>query len=108
MIQNGSAVDHVAAKGSEVDHLAASRSDVEQDAASRSAVDQRAASRITRPVASVVDVALAAALGLAALRLYARSAPAVVNPDGLGYLKQMSHNYAAGHLLYLPLFRAVT
>src|SRR5205807_88217 len=44
---------------------------------------------------------------IAAHALHARTSPAVVNPDGIGYLKQLSHNYAAGHLLYLPLLRAV-
>src|SRR4051794_31921880 len=40
--------------------------------------------------------------------LYLCTAPAVVNPDGLGYLKLLPHNFAAGHLLYLPLLRAAT
>ena len=56
-----------------------------------------------RDRATVVDGLVGVALAIAALRLYRASAPAVVNLDGLGYLKQMSHNFAAGHLLYLPL-----
>ncbi len=32
----------------------------------------------------------------------------MVNPDGLGYLKLLPHNFAAGHLLYMPLLRAAT
>jgi len=47
-------------------------------------------------------------LGATAMLLYLCTAPAVVNPDGLGYLKLLPHNFAAGHLLYLPLLRAAT
>ena len=50
----------------------------------------------------------ALALGALATVLYLATAPGVVNLDGLGYLKQLPHNFAAGHLLYLPLVRAVT
>ena len=53
------------------------------------------------------DVILGLLLAWLALRIYAFSSPAVVNPDGLGYLKQLPHDYAAGHLLYLPLLRAL-
>jgi hypothetical protein len=50
------------------------------------------------------------AVGLAcgATFLYLATAPAVVNPDGLGYLKLLPHNFAAGHLLYMPLLRQTT
>ncbi len=48
------------------------------------------------------------ALGLAAACLYLFTAPGVVNGDGLGYLKLLPHNFAAGHLLYMPLLRAAT
>jgi hypothetical protein len=47
-------------------------------------------------------------LGALAMLLYLFTAPAVVNPDGLGYLKLLPHNFAAGHLLYLPMLRAAT
>jgi hypothetical protein len=36
------------------------------------------------------------------------TAPGVVNPDGLGYLKLLPYNFAAGHLLYMPLLRLAT
>src|SRR5215468_5931484 len=49
-----------------------------------------------------------AALGALAALLYLATPPAVVNLDGLGYLKLLEHNFAAGHLLYMPLLRAVT
>jgi hypothetical protein len=44
-------------------------------------------------------------LGAAATVLYLFTAPGVVNLDGLGYLKLLPHNFAAGHLLYMPLLR---
>jgi hypothetical protein len=47
-------------------------------------------------------------LGALAAWLYLATAPAVVNPDGLGYLKLLPHNFAAGHLLYMPALRLVT
>jgi hypothetical protein len=50
----------------------------------------------------------ALSLGTLATLLYLCTAPAVVNPDGLGYLKLLPHNFAAGHLLYMPLLRAAT
>jgi hypothetical protein len=55
-----------------------------------------------------VDLALALALGGLATWLYLSTAPAVVNADGLGYLKLLPHNFAAGHLLYMPALRALT
>ena len=36
------------------------------------------------------------------------TAPAVPNLDGLGYLKLLPHNFAAGHLLFMPALRALT
>jgi hypothetical protein len=51
---------------------------------------------------------IGAALGALAALLYLGTAPAVVNLDGLGYLKLLEHNFAAGHLLYMPLLRTVT
>jgi hypothetical protein len=47
-------------------------------------------------------------LGVLATLLYLATAPGVVNPDGLGYLKLIPHNFAAGHLLYMPLLRLAT
>jgi hypothetical protein len=47
----------------------------------------------------------ALALGGAATLLYLVTAPAVPNLDGLGYLKLLPHNFAAGHLLYMPALR---
>ena len=47
-------------------------------------------------------------LGAAATLLYLLTAPAVPNLDGLGYLKLLPHNFAAGHLLYMPALRALT
>ncbi|HZS38638.1 MAG TPA: glycosyltransferase family 39 protein [Polyangia bacterium] len=47
-------------------------------------------------------------LGGLATWLYLATAPAVVNPDGLGYLKLLPHNFAAGHLAFMPLLRALT
>jgi hypothetical protein len=55
-----------------------------------------------------VDALLGGALVVLAFVLYRGSAPAVVNLDGLGYLKLLPHNFAAGHLLYMPLLRAAT
>lgn len=55
-----------------------------------------------------LDTLLTLALGLLALRLYQGSAPGVVNLDGLGYVKLLPHNFAAGHLLYMPLLRMTT
>ena len=55
-----------------------------------------------------IDGVLGLAIWWLALRLYAFSSPAVVNPDGLGYLKQVPHDFAPGHLLYLPILRALT
>ena len=46
-------------------------------------------------------------LGAAATVLYLLTAPGVVNLDGLGYLKLLPHNFAAGHLLYMPALRAM-
>jgi len=48
------------------------------------------------------------ALALGAAVLYLSTAPAVVNADGLGYLKLLPHNFAAGHLLFMPLLREAT
>jgi hypothetical protein len=45
-------------------------------------------------------------IGAAFTLLYLTTAPDAVNLDGLGYLKLLPHNFAAGHLLFLPLFRA--
>jgi hypothetical protein len=39
--------------------------------------------------------------------VYLLTAPDVVNLDGLGYLKLLPHNFAAGHLAYMPLLRAL-
>lgn len=50
----------------------------------------------------------ALALGAAATILYLVTAPAVPNLDGLGYLKLLPHNFAAGHLLFMPALRALT
>jgi hypothetical protein len=55
-----------------------------------------------------VDRRRAIALGAGATLLYLATAPAVVNLDGLGYLKLLPHNFAAGHLLYMPLLRLAT
>ena len=54
------------------------------------------------------DSSRALSLGTLATVLYLCTAPAVVNADGLGYLKLLPHNFAAGHLLYMPLLRAAT
>ncbi len=58
--------------------------------------------------AFALDRRWALALGLGFLLLYLLTAPAAVNLDGLGYLKLLSKNFAAGHLLYMPLLRAAT
>jgi|GEM_PF-2380592 len=47
-------------------------------------------------------------LGTLGTLLYLLTAPSMVNSDGLGYLKLLPHNFAAGHLLYMPLLRATT
>ncbi len=47
-------------------------------------------------------------LALGAAILYLVTSPGVVNSDGLGYLKLLPHNFAAGHLLYMPVLRAAT
>lgn len=57
---------------------------------------------------SGLDAALAALLCALAFLLYRHTAPAQVNLDGLGYLKQLAWNVNAGHLLYLPLVRVAT
>lgn len=46
-------------------------------------------------------------LGAAATILYLLTAPAVPNLDGLGYIKLLPFNFAAGHLLFMPALRAV-
>jgi hypothetical protein len=51
------------------------------------------------------DRLIALSLAAAASVLYLVTAPGVVNLDGLGYLKLLPHNFAAGHLLYMPLLR---
>ncbi len=50
----------------------------------------------------------ALALGAGATLLYLVTAPAIPNLDGLGYLKLLPHNFAAGHLLFMPALRALT
>ncbi len=60
------------------------------------------------PPPSKKDGLTAIALGLLSGLLYFRTAPAVVNPDGLGYLKRIPNNFASGHLLYLPLLRVAS
>lgn len=53
--------------------------------------------------AALGTLLLAAALG------YLATAPAAINGDGIGYLKQLAgRDLAPGHVLYLPLARAVT
>jgi hypothetical protein len=54
------------------------------------------------------DRSRAIALAVAAVALYLVTAPGVPNLDGLGYIKLLPHNFAAGHLLYMPLLRAAT
>jgi dolichyl-phosphate-mannose-protein mannosyltransferase len=50
----------------------------------------------------------ALALGAAATLVYLLTAPAIPNLDGLGYIKLLPHNFAAGHLLFMPALRALT
>lgn len=50
----------------------------------------------------------ALALGAAATILYLVTAPAIPNLDGLGYIKLLPHNFAAGHLLFMPALRALS
>jgi hypothetical protein len=50
----------------------------------------------------------ALALGALSTLLYLATAPDVVNLDGLGYLKLLPHNFAAGHLLFMPALRLAT
>ena len=47
-------------------------------------------------------------LAVGAVVLYLATAPGTVNADGLGYLKLLPHDFAAGHLLYMPLLRFAT
>ena len=47
-------------------------------------------------------------LGAAATILYLFTAPAIPNLDGLGYIKLLPHNFAAGHLLFMPALRALS
>lgn len=47
-------------------------------------------------------------LALGAVLLYLATAPGTVNADGLGYLKLLPHDFAAGHLLFMPLLRFAT
>ena len=46
-------------------------------------------------------------LGAAATIVYLLTAPAVPNLDGLGYIKLLPFNFAAGHLLFMPALRLV-
>jgi hypothetical protein len=71
---------------------------IEPDRIRPRSTDQSAASDRRRAVA----------LALGAALLYLATAPALVNLDGLGYLKLLPHNFAAGHLLYMPLLRQAT
>ncbi len=50
----------------------------------------------------------ALALGAAATILYLLTAPAIPNLDGLGYIKLLPHNFAAGHLLFMPALRLLS
>src|SRR5581483_3808205 len=54
------------------------------------------------------DRARAVGLGALATLLYLCTAPAVPNADGLGYLKLLPHNFAAGHLAFMPILRTAT
>jgi len=54
------------------------------------------------------DRVRALGLGTLATLLYLCTAPAVPNADGLGYLKLLPHNFAPGHLLYMPALRGLT
>jgi hypothetical protein len=60
------------------------------------------------PKSASADRRRALLLGALATVLYLLTSPGVVNPDGLGYLKLIPHNFAAGHLLYMPLLRLAT
>ncbi len=60
------------------------------------------------PSSTNADRLRALGLGGLATCLYLVSAPSVPNADGLGYLKLLPHNFAAGHLLYMPALRLVT
>src|SRR5262245_44032125 len=60
------------------------------------------------PTSAVADRRLALLCGALATALYLVTAPDAVNLDGLGYLKLLPHNFAAGHLLYMPLLRLAT
>jgi hypothetical protein len=60
------------------------------------------------PPDAAVDRRRALTLGALATLVYLVTAPAAPNGDGLGYLKLLPHNFAAGHLLYMPLLRAAT
>ena len=64
----------------------------------------------TAPASSshALDRRTALALGAAATILYLVTAPAIPNLDGLGYIKLLPHNFAAGHLLFMPALRALT
>ena len=55
----------------------------------------------------ILDGVVTLALALGLMRLYYATQPAVVNLDGLGYVKLIPHNFAAGHLLYMPLLRVL-
>src|SRR5436853_1924165 len=57
---------------------------------------------------ATADRRRALALGAVATLVYLAWPPDAVNLDGLGYLKRLPHNFAAGHLLYMPLLRAAT
>jgi hypothetical protein len=72
------------------------------------AASPEADARRARAPATAIDVALGLALAALAWKLYRETAPAIVNLDGLGYVKLLPHNFAAGHLLYMPLLRATT
>ena len=54
------------------------------------------------------SVYVSTTLFAATTALYLVTAPSLVNLDGLGYLKLLPHNFAAGHLLFMPLLRAAT
>ncbi len=67
-----------------------------------------AAERPDGSASAPLDRRWALSIGLGFLLLYLTTAPAAVNLDGLGYIKLLSKNFAAGHLLYMPLLRAAT
>jgi hypothetical protein len=60
------------------------------------------------PTSHALHRRTALALGAAATILYLVTAPAVPNLDGLGYIKLLPHNFAAGHLLFMPALRALS